>query len=100
MEETNCKSVRSALWDHAGGTLEKDDRVAVGTHLRECRECELHRAEVRSLRTGLKHLPEKTVSPLLTMKLRVIASRERSRQALRRDLAAGMCGVGSPGGLA
>jgi hypothetical protein len=88
MEETNCKSVRSTLWDYAGGTLEKNDRVAVGTHLRECRECELHRAEVRSLRTGLKHLPEKTVSPLLAMKLRVIASRERSRQALRRDLAA------------
>jgi hypothetical protein len=88
MEESNCKSVRSALWDYAAGTLEQGDRLLVDTHLHECRECDLHRAEVRSLRTGLKHLPEKSVSPLLGTRLRVIASRERSRQALRRDLAA------------
>ena len=48
----------------------------------------LHRAEVRSLRTGLKSLPEKSVSSLLSTRLKVIASRERSRLLLRRDLAA------------
>ena len=57
-------------------------------HLGECRECALHRAEVRSLRTGLKSLPEKSVVSAAATRLRVIASRERSRQALRRDLAA------------
>jgi len=90
MEDTTCKSVRSALWDYTAGTLEQSDGRLVEVHLGECRECNLHRAEVRSLRTGLKHLPGKTVSPLLRTKLRVIASRERSRQALRRDLAARM----------
>ncbi len=60
----------------------------VAMHLRECGECDLHRAEVRSLRTGLKSLPQMSVSPLLRTRLRVIASRERSRQALRRNLAA------------
>jgi len=90
MEDTTCKSVRSALWDYMAGTLEQSDGRLVEVHLGECRECNLHRAEVRSLRTGLKHLPGKTVSPLLRTKLRVIASREHSRQALRRDLAARM----------
>jgi hypothetical protein len=86
--EVSCQSVRSTLWDYAAGTLDQSDSVMVAEHLRECRECDLHRAEVRSLRTGLKHLPEMSVSPLLRTRLRVIASRERSRQALRRNLAA------------
>jgi hypothetical protein len=89
-DELSCKSVRSALWDFAAGTLDQGDRLMVAAHLDQCRECGLHRAEVRSLRAGLKSLPEKTVSPMLLTRLRVIASRERSRQALRRDLAARM----------
>lgn len=84
----NCKSVRSTLWDYAADTLAQNESSVVASHLRECRDCDLHRAEVRSLRTGLKSLPEKSVSPLLQTRLRVIASRERSRQALRRNLAA------------
>ncbi len=86
--ELSCKSVRSTLWDFAAGALDESDRLIVETHLGECRECNLHRAEVRSLHTGLKSLPQKSVSPLLGTRLRVIASRERSRQALRQDLAA------------
>jgi hypothetical protein len=88
MDEFNCSSIRSTLWDYAAGDLGEGDRITVTTHLRGCRECDLHRAEVRSLRTGLKHLPEKSVSHLLRTQLQVIASRERSRQALRRNLAA------------
>jgi hypothetical protein len=86
--ELSCQSVRSTLWDYAAGALDQSAGVMVAEHLRECRECSLHRAEVRSLRTGLKHLPEMNVSSLLRTRLRVIASRERSRQALRRNLAA------------
>jgi putative zinc finger protein len=84
----SCKSVRSVLWDFAAGTLDESDRLMVAAHLAACRECDLHRAEVRSVRAGLKSLPEKTVSPLLRTRLRVIASRERARQVLRRNLAA------------
>lgn len=87
MEELNCKSVRETLWDYAAGTLDETDRLLVDTHLSDCRECYLHRAETRSLRTGLKSLPLMNVSPLLRTKLLVIASRERSRQELRRTLA-------------
>ncbi len=81
--ELDCKSVRSALWDPDGA-----DGHMVAAHLGDCRECSLHHAEVGSLRTGLKSLPELTVPSLLRTRLRVIASRERSRQALRRNLAA------------
>jgi hypothetical protein len=95
IEEINCKSVRSALWDYATATLDETDRLLVDSHLRECRECELHRKEVRSLRTGLKSLPGRSGSPMLGTRLQVIASRERARHALRRDLAARLTEVRS-----
>jgi hypothetical protein len=88
IEEVNCKSVREALWDYTAGTLNATDSLLVDMHIAECRACELHRAEVRSVRLGLKGLPEVSVSMMLNTRLRVIASRERSRQVLRRDLAA------------
>jgi hypothetical protein len=83
-----CESVRSALWDFAAGALDEGGRLMVTAHLEECRECSLRRAEVRSLRTGLKAvLPEKSIPSMLATRLRVTASRERARQALRRSLA-------------
>lgn len=86
--EMNCASVRSALWDYAAGTLGSSEREGVALHLEMCRECALHRAEVRSLRTGLKSLREKSASSMLATRLRVLGSRERSRLLRRRDLAA------------
>jgi hypothetical protein len=88
IEELNCKSVRGALWDYSDCTLDPTDSLLVDMHIRECRECELHRAEVRSMRLGLKGLPEVGVSQMLSTRLRVMASRERSRLLLRRDLSA------------
>jgi hypothetical protein len=90
MEELNCKAVRESLWDFMAETLHGDAREGVTRHLEACRDCDLHRAEVRSLRLGFRGLPRKEVSPLLATRLRVVASRERSRQAMRRDLAARM----------
>ena len=86
--EVSCSSVRGALWDFTAGTLDSEHSRMVEAHLDECRDCRLHRAEVRSLSTGLKHLPKLMPSPLLRTGLSVIASRERSRQILRRTLAA------------
>lgn len=83
----NCSAVRGSLWDFAAGTLDSEHSLMVEAHLDECRECRLRRAEVRSLSTGLKHLPKMMPSPLLRTGLSVIASRERSRQMLRRTLA-------------
>ncbi len=100
MEELNCKSVRESLWDFMAETLSGKDRDGVSRHLEGCRDCNLHRAEVRSLRNGFKGLPRKQVSPLLATRLRVIASRERSRQLIRRDLATRLAELGSRARLA
>jgi hypothetical protein len=95
MEELNCKSVRESLWDFMTENLQGEERASVTRHLEDCRECDLHRAEVRSLRLGFKGLPRKEVSPLLGTRLRVIASRERSRQMIRRDLTARIAEMGA-----
>jgi hypothetical protein len=85
MEDFGCKSVRRSMWDYVAGGLDDVDRHAVGYHVQDCRDCELHRKEVRSLRSGLKNLPPMHVPAMLNTRLRVIASRERSRRLARRD---------------
>ena len=52
MDELNCKSVRESLWDFTTDTLSGEEREGVSRHLEACRDCDLHRAEVRSLRMG------------------------------------------------
>jgi hypothetical protein len=81
MEEFNCKSVQALLWDG-------NEHDSVKAHVRGCQECNLRRREIGSLRSGLRNLPQKAISPLLSTRLRVIASRERSRRLLRQNLAA------------
>lgn len=87
-EASVCKSTQQALWDLSAGALNEEQSTAVSAHLDECRECRMRRAEVRSLRGGLRSLPKVALSPLLETRLRVIASREHSRHMLRRDIAA------------
>src|SRR5579872_2664947 len=64
MEEMNCKSVRESLWDFMAENLQKEEREKVSRHVEDCRDCNLHLAEVRSLRLGFKGLPRKDISPL------------------------------------
>jgi hypothetical protein len=85
MDDLNCKAIRSSLWDYTSGIIDERERAAIDFHLSECRECALHRGEVRSLRSGLRHLPSLNVPELLNTRLRVLASRDRSRRLIRRD---------------
>jgi hypothetical protein len=85
MEDFSCKSVQRSLWDYVAGCLDEVDRHGVGYHVQDCRSCDMHRKEVRSLRSGLKNLPPVHVPAILNTRLRVIASRERSRRLARRD---------------
>lgn len=85
MEDSSCKSVRRSMWDYLAGSLDEVDRHGVGYHLRDCRDCDLHRKEVRSLRSGLRHIPVAQPPGMLNTRLQVIASRERARQLRRRD---------------
>lgn len=89
MKETlNCRSVRVHVWEYVAGTLPEAERDAVAAHLSACRDCDAHRADVRSLRMGLKSLPAHHLSPLLKTRLQVVASRERARRLRRLDFAA------------
>ena len=88
MEELDCKSVRPFLWDYAANSLGKDAAWRIEAHLGVCRECELRHEEVQSVRSGLKSLPFRNPPVFLETKLRVLASRDRSRRLVRRDFAA------------
>lgn len=89
MDDMNCKAVRQSLWDYVADTPAAEvARDAMERHLRGCRECDLRRADAQSLRSGLRHLPLKHVPALLETRLQVLASRERSRQAARRNFRA------------
>jgi len=85
MEDFTCKSVRQSLWDYVAGVLDEVDSHGVRYHLQACRECELRRVEVRSMRTGLRHLPVAQAPSMLDTRLRVTASRERARHVRLRD---------------
>jgi len=87
MENLNCKAVRGSLWDYTSGLIDEAVRQDIDAHLDRCDECVLHRGEVRSLRSGLRHLPSVNVPELLTTRLRVLGSRDRSRRLIRRDFA-------------
>jgi hypothetical protein len=91
MEVLDCKSVRRLLWDRASvddrGEIAESERMAMDAHLDDCRECVLHQSEVRSLHSGLRHLPVVSAPPMLNTRLRVLASRDRSRRLVRRDFA-------------
>lgn len=86
--ELSCQVVRSALWDHAGGRLGEVENSKVSKHLLKCRACDRHRVEVSSLATGLKNLPVRRPPSIVSMRLRVAASRDRSARLLRLDMAA------------
>ena len=87
MESFSCKFVRDAIWDFDAGALDPESNVGITKHLIKCRDCAAHRVEVRSLRTGLKSVPQMPVPSLAAMRVKVTASRERSRLLLRRDIA-------------
>jgi hypothetical protein len=87
MDELNCScnSARNSLWEFAADA-KIEPPVEVASHLESCRVCRREQAEMSVMRQGLKSLPQRGVSPLLAMKLRVMASRESSRQRRRVDL--------------
>jgi hypothetical protein len=82
-EPRTCKSVRANLWDYAARRLAQEETEALGAHLDDCRDCDRCLADISSLNTGFRHLPVQAVPPMVTTRLQVIASRERSRNLLR-----------------
>lgn len=88
MEDLSCESVRSALWDHAAGRLAEAESQKIADHLRKCRACERHRTDVCSIETGLKHLPVFRPPSIVSVRVKVAASRDRSTRLRHLDFAA------------
>ena len=88
--ECDCRTCRSSLWELHANELPAAEADALRLHLTECRECELHSLEAKSLSAGIRHLPRMSVSPLLATRLRVIASKQRARELYRHDFAGRM----------
>jgi hypothetical protein len=88
MEDLSCQSVRSALWDHTAGRLAEAESQRIAGHLRKCRACERYRIDVHSIETGLKHLPVFRPPSILSVRLKVAASRDRSKRLRHLDFEA------------
>lgn len=95
MEELNCRTVRGSLWDYSSGALDEQASQSIASHLGACRDCDLRRLEVGSLRSGLRNLPVRRAPAILNTRLLVLASRERSRFLARRNFTAWLKETGS-----
>lgn len=87
MEENSCSTYRDDLWDFAAGRLNPRESKAIAQHVQECRECQFEVQDMASMKQGFRALPQKTPPPILHTRLQVLASREHSRQVLRRTMA-------------
>lgn len=73
-----CFSAKRKISAFVDGQLRPLERSKVAAHLEDCRDCSAHLYELTSVVTGLRQLQTPRLPPLLSTRLRVIASRERS----------------------
>src|SRR4051812_34937973 len=90
MDDLNCKTVRQSLWGFRAEPETADFQTkgfgdGITSHLSVCRDCEQHLGDVKALRAGLRNLPVRHAPSLLTIRLQVLASRERARTITRRN---------------
>jgi len=75
----NCRIVRTKLLAEVD-QLPDAERHAVNAHLHVCRSCAAESAERERIRAAMRALPRMAPPPELTVRLRVVASRERERR--------------------
>ncbi len=93
MQQPSCATIRESMWDYLSGSLTEALCGIVESHLNYCRECELYRAEVQSLRGGLRHLPTRRVPASVQSQLFFSARREYSRQIAKRNFSTWRVGM-------
>lgn len=81
----NCQTVRITIADYLGYRMPEGEFAAVRAHLAECHECATSAESTSLLRDALKSAPRHIPPAELSMNLRVLASRERARQAVRAN---------------
>ena len=75
----NCRIVRTKLLAEVD-QLPDTERHAVNAHLQVCRSCAAEGAERERIRAAMRALPRVAPPPELTVRLRVMASREQHRR--------------------
>jgi hypothetical protein len=80
----NCQNVQNSLSAHLDGILPDEERQRVLLHLARCSGCTLRSEQMVRVRRALQSLPHRASPADLGYKLRVLASRERARQAALR----------------
>jgi len=76
----NCRTVRQKLLAEPDQLLPGTERREVAAHLLRCRPCADQAARREYIRNALRALPRLAPPPELTVRLRVLASRESGRR--------------------
>jgi anti-sigma factor (TIGR02949 family) len=74
-----CSSVRSKISAYLDDAMPADERHSIRQHLSGCRACTLESSGQQRVRELVRSLPQHTPPPDLTSRLRVAASKARSR---------------------
>src|ERR1700710_276735 len=86
----SCESVQERISLLLDCNLPAGDREHVLAHIDSCGQCGTRFESMQSMRASLRNMARPAVPPVLTSRLRVMASHERARQESRKSLAARM----------
>jgi hypothetical protein len=81
-----CQAVNRRVSAYLDGFLSKEETILIEAHVESCPACTLRVQQLAKLRTRLRELPRRAAPPQLSTQLRVMASRERARNAARASL--------------
>ena len=84
----SCEKVQKSISAFIDRSLGEDERETVREHLEICRGCHRQAEQFSRLRSAVRSMPMATPPPMLTSRLRVMASHERARRLAHISAAA------------
>ena len=84
----NCEQVREQISMWLDGLLTVPEWDESQTHIRSCRDCDVHLEFMQKLRADMRSMARPAVPAALTDQLRVMASHEYARNLTRANLSA------------
>jgi hypothetical protein len=77
----SCSAVGQEMSAYVDGRLPEPEWQRMREHLQRCSKCARRARQVIQLRASLQSLPERRVPPELSLRMRVLASREAARRS-------------------
>jgi anti-sigma factor RsiW len=81
----NCYQARRSISPFLDGCLPEGEMREVAAHFAHCTDCRYRKEQTLEIRNSMRHLPPVKPPENLTVRLQVVASRERARQYSTRD---------------